>query len=41
MGRLCNLYRSPFLIHRFAVPLPPGGRYYFTDIPTNTNLQDC
>ena len=35
---LSILQRSPFLIHRFAVPLPPGGRYHFADISTNTNL---
>ena len=35
------LQLPPFLIHRFAVPLPPGGRYCAADIPTNSNLLGC
>ena len=37
-GQFGILQRSPFLIHRFAVPLPPGGRYFPVISPTNTNM---
>ena len=38
MDCIANGKVSPFLIHRFAVPLPPGGRYCAALVLTNTNF---
>ena len=38
MDRIVNGKMSPFLIHRFAVPLPPGGRYCAPASPSNSKF---